>query len=106
MVKIEKDRGASYRPVQAASVTGLFPGFARPHFLPDHVDTNSWNTVYVQRVLEEEIVSFEPLVENFAPAFCRPNEGERVARPGEKPIYVYAFFIAQQTIPPANTLKI
>jgi hypothetical protein len=90
MVKGDQSADSGYRPVQAVSVTGLFPGFARPHFLPEHVSKSSWNTVYVQCVSEEEIISFEPLEEGFVGAFSLPQT-DRTVRRGDEPTYVYAF---------------
>ena len=81
----------SYRPVHAASLTGTFPGFARPHFAPadPRTDGSLQNTIYVQHVLDERIVTFEPLesaTDELIPLSDASNVGV-----GDDAVYVYAF---------------
>jgi hypothetical protein len=84
--------GSSYKPVRAASVTGTFPGFARPHFVPANAAGEGMilNTVYVQRVLDQRISSFEALEEQ-VPIEAIPLESSETVREGDEPVYVYAF---------------
>jgi hypothetical protein len=92
MVRPHERPGESYRPVRAVSVTGTFPGFARPHFVPANLSTNSaaLNTVYVQHVLDRRIVSFEALDEE-VDGHTIPLTNADTVREGEEPVYVYAF---------------
>jgi hypothetical protein len=82
----------SYKPIRAVSVTGTFPGFARPHFVPANTAGNRMvlNTVYVQRVLDQRIASFEALDEQI-PVDAIPLRPGDTVREGDEPVYVYAF---------------
>jgi hypothetical protein len=93
MVSREQSHGDSYRPVQAASVTGVFPSFARPHFVPENLRNGkaNANTVYVQSVVNEQIVGFEPLEDNTGSAVPLSESTSAAVRPGDSAIYVYAF---------------
>jgi hypothetical protein len=80
-----------YRPIEAVSMTGTFPGFARPHFTPDTVrhHTSSANTTYVQRVLNEQIMAFEVLEQN--PGGSVILVSGPAVQVGDSAVYAYAF---------------
>jgi hypothetical protein len=84
-----------YQPVRAVSMTGLFPGFARPHFVPSNElqgASSQTNTLYVQLVAEEQIIAFEPLEEDVDGIVVELDTRDcPVVAPGDAAVYVYAF---------------
>lgn len=73
-------------------MTGTFPGFARPHFAPANLQhqSSSANTVYVQYVLDERIVAFDPLEQDLA-CHVIPLADSSAVRVGDSAVYAYAF---------------
>lgn len=92
VVRAGQDRADLYRPVRAVSMTGLFPGFARPHFTPENLQSSeaSANTVYVQHIQDEQIIAFEPLEEGSTEGGVAVAEAPAV-RIGDPAVYAYAF---------------
>ncbi len=88
-----------YRPIQAVSMTGIFPGFARPHFTPENLgrSASSANTVYVQQVTNERIAQFEPLEQDITEHII-PIEGASGVQPGDPAIYAYAFSLDEAVV--------
>lgn len=83
-----------YRPVRALSMTGLFPGFARPHFVPEYLFKvrGSLNTLYVQHVVDEKIVGFEPADDFAAANLLNVDAGNQApVSVGDAAVYCYAF---------------
>ncbi len=94
MVSDKPTQDEIYRPIQAASVTGVFPGFARPHFVPEDLQTGraNRNTIYAQRVTGEQIIDFVPLERAaVVDAFPLAPDGSPPVKLGDEAIYVYAF---------------
>lgn len=91
VVRSGADRDGAFRPVRAAALTGTLPGFARPHFLPEHVGKTGSNTFYVQRVIDERIISFEPLEEGASEGAFSLGSTDSFAKTGDPAVYVYAF---------------
>lgn len=94
LVTKSEEQDCTYRAVRAISLTGLFPGFARLDFVPEHLAKRraGWNTLYVQRISRGHIAAFEPielsggdgasevLIETVPPRAI-----------GDFPLYAYAF---------------
>lgn len=85
----------AYEPIRASLMTGLFPGFALPHFALRSSDILSLrpNAFYVQRLHGGRIAAFDLLEaeELDLGVVCRPNAPSEGVQVGDAAVYAYAF---------------
>lgn len=89
------ETGSLFQPVRALSMMGLFPGFARPHFLQVNESEGGLrpNTFYVQQVHKGRIAGFDVFhgEKPADPLVCEPVGAFDPVSVGDPYLYAYAF---------------